>query len=183
MINIFNQQLDGSYSYMWLVKTLTKLVNIFNICFNSVEDKITKYNASLSFLHQALRIMVYYGVGGSTVALLHTLACLVTLWRKKPKKAVRREINHPKGATLIPPHPTAPTSSLAYEPMHPSPIPRLEGNVRYCNVPDNWVQSENMVGLQQGPTAPQEDIVPSYARAIPSYWNPAEEDSDYRSLY
>ena len=40
MINIFNQQLDGSYSYMWLVKILTKLVKNFNICFNSVGDSL-----------------------------------------------------------------------------------------------------------------------------------------------
>ena len=47
MINIFNQQLDGSYSYMWLVKILTKLVKNFNICFNSVRPGSRAHSRAL----------------------------------------------------------------------------------------------------------------------------------------
>ena len=36
--------------------------------------------------------MVYYGVVASSVALLYIL---VSLSRKRPKKTVRKEINHP----------------------------------------------------------------------------------------
>ena len=117
--------------------------------------------------------MVYYGVAASSVALLYIL---VSLCRKRSKKTVRKEIHHPNGATRAPPHGIAPTSSLANEPM-----PGLEGNERYCNVPDNRVQSENMVGLQQGPTVPQDAILRAYARSISHHCNPAEED--YSSFY
>ena len=131
----------------------------------------------LILLHQALRIMVYYGVAASAVALLYIL---VSLCRKRPKKAVRREINHPNGATLTSPrHGIGPTSS---RPLANETMPGLEGNERYCNVPDNRVQSENMVGLQQGRTAvPQGDILRAYDRSIPRYCNPTEED--YSSFY
>ena len=152
----------------------------FLVCLRVTATAQTINIMHLILFYQALRIMVYYGVVASTVAMLHTLACLVSLWRRKSKKTVRREMTHPNGAIHAPPHPTARTS-LAYEPMRPSPIPRLEGNVIYCNVPNDRVQSENLVEPQLGPTAPQEDILRAYARSIPIYWNPVEED--YRSFY